>query len=135
MKLNRPKFALKIVLGATVLGASTIHGAPVRAQSAPTLSIRDVQTVFHRRAQGNEYFTARLRAELVQQGLQFVRSSSHADAILDTYGQYNGRAFVGRMTFTDKRGRVIWSENVYRPDNSRVMAYNRLADRLRARRR
>lgn len=133
MKLNQP-IAL-LVLGAAIWGAGAIQAAPARTRNAPSISIRDVQTVFHRQAQGNDYFTARLRAELAQQGLRFVSNPRRADAILDTSGQYNGRAFLGKMTFLDKQGRVIWSENVYRPDNSRTMAYNRLAQKFRARRR
>lgn len=131
MQLN---FA-KIALGIAVLGAIAPLNAPVAAQNAPTISIRQVRTVFHRRARGNAYFNARLRAELKQSGLRFVANSREADAILDTYGQAAARGFSGKMTFFDRRGRVIWSQNVFRPDNSRVMAYKRLADQMRARRR
>lgn len=125
---------LKIGWTAAVAIAVSPHGAPLEAQNAPVMSMRQVRTVFHRRATGNAVFTARLRAELKQNGLRFVSSARGADAILDSTGQYTGRGFAAKMTFFDRRGRVIWSQSVFRPDNSRVMAYQRLADQLRARR-
>lgn len=97
--------------------------------------MRQVRTVFHRRARGNAYFTARLRAELAAQGLRFVRDPRAADAVLDSSGLYTARGFSGQMTFFDRRGRKIWSQSFVRPDNSRVMVYQRLADRVRAARR
>ena len=124
MKLNQAKLAFTIVLGATMFSLQAMHGAPARAQNAPSISIRDVQTVFHRQARGSQYFTARVRAELVQDGLRFVNNPRQADAILDTVGDYNGAAFLGKLTFTDQSGRVIWAQNFYRPDNARTYVYN-----------
>jgi predicted membrane metal-binding protein len=121
-------------LAIAVLLALSSQNARLEAQNAPAMSIQQVKTVFHRRAVGNTVFTARLRAELEQEGLRFVANSREADAILDTSGQATARGFAGKMTFFDRRGRVLWSQNVFRPDNSRVMAYRRLADQLRARR-
>ena len=119
------------------LGVALVLSSQVtrlRAQNAPVMSIGQVQTVYHRRALGNAVFTARLRAELEQNGLRFVSKARHADAILDSSGQYAGRGFAGKMTFFDRRGRIIWSQNVFRPDNSRVMAPQRLSDQLRVQR-
>lgn len=144
MKLDQTKSRLTAALCLTVLSSWAVYGPEVQAQTtrrtqttvqnAPTLSIDEVRTVFHRRALGNVYFTAQLRAELASQGLRFVSNPRQADAILDSAGQYNGRAFVGQMTFFDQRGRVIWSQNIFRPDNISFKAYQRQANRARARR-
>lgn len=131
MQLKTWKIASLVCAIATI--AISSHSA-LEAQNAPATTMQSVRTVFHRRARGNAVFTARLRAELVQSGLRFVSNPRGADAILDSTGSYAARGFAAKMTFFDRRGRVIWSGNTFRPDNSRVMAYQRLANQWRARR-
>ena len=40
--------------------------------------------------------------------------------------------FKANMTLRDRAGRIIWRESVVRPQGSRVMAFERLGDKLRA---
>ncbi|HEX8465727.1 MAG TPA: hypothetical protein VF627_14015 [Abditibacterium sp.] len=121
-------------VAAAVLAAAAISHAAPKTKSVP-ISIRDVVTVWHRRADGNSYFNARLRAELRSQGLRFVPDAASADAILDSQGQYTAGGFKGKMIFRDRAGRTLWAQNVFRPNNSSVMAFEQLGQSLRAQRR
>ncbi len=114
--------ALGFVLGATPRDAA--------AQNATSMA--KVRTVFARRATGNAWFNARLRAKLQARGLQFVPTARGADAILDTSGQYVPNGFRGQMTFIGRGGRVLLREQVLRQPRSTTMAYQLLARKYRA---
>lgn len=90
-----------------------------------------VQTVFARRSVGNAFFNRNLRAGLRARGLRFTSDKKRADAHLDTSGQALPRGgFRGRMTFIGRGGKVLRSETVVRPADSRVMAYRSLAQKV-----
>jgi hypothetical protein len=130
MKLNRSR-----ILG--WLGLVALAALGVKAYAAPKAkneALRKVRTVYHRKKVGNAYFNSQLRSELTRGGLRFVNNRRSADAILDSQGQYQGRAFCGEMKFYDRRGRLIWQQNVVRLGQSSSMAYQQLADKLHAER-
>ena len=134
MKFNRLFVVQAVALNAALSGGAAVaSAAPVAKKAA--ISMRQVKTVWHRRAVGNSYFNARLRAELARQGFRFVPKAADADAILESKGRYTARGFIGKMTFFDQNGRTIRSESVLRPANSRIMAYQQLAQKMRAVRR
>ena len=112
------------------MGASLL---PIVAHAAPAPSVKKIETVYDHSARGNAYFNAQLRREMRQMGLRFVRDRASADAILDSSGQgtKNG-GFRASMTLRNRAGRIVWRESVTRPNGSRVMAFERLGDKLRA---
>ena len=107
--------------------------APLVALAAPAPSVQKVQTLYDHSARGDAYFNAQLRRELRQMGLRFVTNRKGADAILDTSGSgTKDGGFRATMTLRDRAGRIIWRESVTRPTKSRVMAFERMGDKLRA---
>ena len=117
------------LLLATTFGAL----APMVALAAPAVSVQKINTVYDHSARGNAYFNQRLRAEMRQMGLRFVADRKKADVILDSWGQgTRDGGFKANMTLRDRAGRIVWRENVERPKGSRVMAFERLGDKLRA---
>jgi hypothetical protein len=108
--------------------------APTPKPGSKNEALRKVRTVYHRNKVGNAYFNSQLRAELTRGGLRFVNSQRSADAILDSQGQYRGRAFRGEMKFYDQSSHLIWQQKVMRPGQSNSMAYQQLADKWRAER-
>lgn len=106
--------------------------APVMALASPVPSVAKIQTVYDHSARGDQFFNAQLRRELRQMGLRFVSDRKSADVILDSWGdgiKYGG--FRATMTLRDRAGRLVWRETVIRPPGSRLMAYERLGDKLR----
>lgn len=92
----------------------------------------EVKVVYARRAQGNAFFNRNLRVALEARGLRFTRDKRKADAFLDTSGQaLRDGGFVGEMTFIGRNAKVLRREKVVRPVNSRTMAYQTLAQKMR----
>ena len=117
------------LLFATAFGALT----PIVALAAPAPSVQSIRTVYDHSARGNAYFNKQLRAEMRQMGLKFVGDRKKADVILDSWGQGTKEGgFSASMTLRDRAGRIVWRETVKRPNGSRVMAFERLGDKLRA---
>ena len=117
------------LLFTAALGAVT----PIVALAAPVTSVQKINTVYDHSARGDAYFNKRLRAEMRQMGLRFVSDRKHADAILDSSGGgTKDGGFRATMTLRDRAGRIVWRESVTRPAGSRVMAFERLGDKLRA---
>ncbi len=112
------------------MGASLL---PIVAHAAPVPSVAKIQTIYDHSVRGDAYFNTQLRAEMRQMGLRFVKDRKRADVILDSSG--NGTkdgGFRATMTLRDRAGRLVWRESVARPSGSRVMAFERLGDKLRA---
>lgn len=102
----------------------------------PAMSVKRVRTVFDAGGRGDDYFNSRLRAEMRGMGLRFVHSRAGADAVLQSNGQGTPEGgFEGFAVLTAPSGREIWSAKVTRAPRSRVMAFDSLADKLRAARR
>ena len=117
------------LLFATAFGALT----PFVALAAPVASVQKINTVYDHSARGDAYFNKRLRAEMRQMGLRFVADRKKADVILDSWGEGSREGgFKANMTLRDRAGRIVWRESVSRPTGSRVMAFERLGDKLRA---
>ncbi len=116
------------LLLASALGAIT----PIVALAAPVASVQKVNTVYDHSARGDAYFNKQLRAEMRQMGLRFVADRKKADVILDSWGEDKDGGFRANMTLRDRAGRIMWRESVNRPKGSRVMAFERLGDKLRA---
>ena len=118
----------KVILSA--MGASLL---PIVAHAAPVQSVAKIHTVYDHSARGDAYFNRQLRAEMRQMGLRFVRDRKGADVILDSSGSgTKDGGFRATMTLRDRAGRLVWRESVTRPTGSRVMAFERLGDKLRA---
>ena len=116
-----------------ILATACASLAPLVALAAPAPSVQKVQTLYDHSARGDAYFNAQLRRELRQMGLRFVTNRKGADAILDTSGSgTKDGGFRATMTLRDRAGRIIWRESVTRPTKSRVMAFERMGDKLRA---
>ena len=116
------------LLFASAVGAIT----PIVALAAPVNSVQKINTVYDHSARGDAYFNKQLRAEMRQMGLRFVGDRKKADVILDSWGEGKDGGFRANMTLRDRAGRLIWRESVTRPKGSRVMAFERLGDKLRA---
>ena len=117
------------LLFATAFGAVT----PLVALAAPVQSVQKINTVYDHSARGDAYFNKRLRAEMRQMGLRFVADRKKADVSLDSSGEGTREGgFRASMTLRDRAGRLVWRETVTRPQGSRVMAFERLGDKLRA---
>ena len=117
------------LLFATAFGALT----PIVALAAPATNVRNIRTVYDHSARGDAYFNKQLRVEMRQMGLKFVADRKKADVSLDSWGQGTRKGgFKANMTLRDRAGRIIWRESVERPTGSRVMAFERLGDKLRA---
>ena len=116
------------LLLASALGAFT----PIVALAAPATSVQNINTVYDHSARGDAYFNKQLRAEMRQMGLRFVADRKKADVILDSWGEGKNGGFRANMTLRDRAGRIVWRESVTRPKGSRVMAFERLGDKLRA---
>ncbi len=117
------------LLFVTAFGALT----PIVALAAPATSVKNIRTVYDHSARGDAYFNKQLRVEMRQMGLKFVADRKKADVSLDSWGEgtrQNG--FKANMTLRDRAGRIVWRESVSRPKGSRIMAFERLGDKLRA---
>lgn len=105
--------------------------------AAPATSVQNINTVYDHSARGDAYFNKRLRTEMRQMGLRFVSNRKEADVSLDSWGEGSREGsreggFKATMTLRDRAGRIVWRESVERPKGSRVMAFERLGDKLRA---
>lgn len=67
-----------------------------------------------------------------QMGFAWTRDRDKADAFVEANGDWDNGAFAGTLTIRDRQNKVLWSEQAYRPPNSNLMAFQRLADKLRA---
>jgi len=106
----------------------------VLARPAP--SVKDVRTVFDAGGRGNAFFNSQLRTQMRDMGIRFVDSRSKADAILKSSGQSTELGgFVGSASLSTPRGKMLWSAKVERTPGSRAMAFDSLAQKLRAARR
>lgn len=81
---------------------------------------------------GDRGFTRRLMREISQMGFTWTRDKAKADAFVQTNGDWDNGAFAGTLTIRNRAGKVLWSEQARRPQGSNLMAYQRLADKLRA---
>ncbi len=110
--------------------------ALVVAKPKPASSVKDVRTVFDGGASGNAFFNARLRSEMRGMGIRFVSTRKSADAILRSGGQSTDEGgFSGWSTLASPSGNTLWSAKIERAPASRVMAFDSLAQKLRAARR
>ena len=116
-------FALLVGLGGAV-------------QARPVSSVKEVRTVYDAGSRGNAYFNSQLRSEMRGMGIRFVRNRKNADAILRSQGLgTNAGGFSGSASLATPSGKTLWSARVARAPRSRSMAFDSLAQRLRAARR
>ena len=105
-------------------------------EAKPAVSVKDVQLVFDGGARGDSYFNSNLRSEMRRMGMRFVKSRKSAEAILASGGQgTDAGGFSGWASLISSSGHTLWSAKVERAPDSRVMAFDSLAQKLRAARR
>lgn len=103
------------------------------ASARNVVLVKDVRTVFDAGGRGDRYFNSRLRSQMRGMGLRFVRSRGQADAILRSSGQgTEAGGFRGAASLSAPSGQTIWSAKVERAPRSRAMAFDSLAQKLRA---
>jgi len=120
---------LKFGVTLTILGA---FGASTQAQSREIRSVKEIKTLYHAKASGNDFFNRRLRENIQNSGVQFVNSRQKADGILESKGNWIGKGFAGEMLIKSRQGKIIWRESSRRSGNSNKMAFEQLGDKFRA---
>lgn len=106
------------------------------ALARPVRSVKEVRTVFDGGSRGDSYFNSRLRGEMRGMGIRFVAARKRADATLRSQGRgTDDGGFSGFASLVSPTGRVLWSAQIRREPNSRTMAFDSLAAKLRAARR
>jgi hypothetical protein len=111
-------------------------GSSSVAWARPVAPVKEVRTVFDAGGRGDAFFNSHLREQMRAMGFRFIPSRSKADAILRSSGQgTRARGFRGFASLTAPNGKAIWSAGVERAPHSRAMAFDSLAQKLRAARR
>jgi hypothetical protein len=128
MKNHLIKFGVTL----TIFGVMSVSE---RAEAREVRSVKEIKTLFHAKASGNDFFNRRLRERIKTTGVKFVNSRQKADGILESKGNWNGNGFVGEMTIKSRQGKVVWREQSRRSGSSNKMAFEQLGDKFRAARR
>jgi hypothetical protein len=106
------------------------------AMARPVASIKQVRTVYDGGSRGNDYFNSRLRSQMRDMGIRFVKDQGSADAVLRSNGIWTrAGGFSGSASLSTTAGKSLWSARVARAPRSREMAFDSLAAKLRAARR
>ena len=125
-------FGLLLIAATTSYALAAPQAKPLKPKTLTARErFRSVKVLYASQMKGDRGFNRRLMRELTEMDFAWTRDKTKADAFVQTRGDWKNGAFEGTLTIRDRGGKVLWSEQARRPQNSNLMAYQRLADKLR----